>query len=206
MAKHVGCINVGMNDWIEAYRNVAVALSNRGRKTASMRYLAYADTVARALFDDIQRGEWGGTYYMDGRAVRQSDPSLYAVGGAYPTGITMELSEIDSYVDVLAAMELLREVVVELQSDSDEPIAIGFWIDSADDGLCWFDVSNIVSGEEEALSLARKRGELAIYHFSSGDEVRVASRNPIARKDHGRSFADFKMRNSRWYRESVGRR
>lgn len=187
--KRASELQVGLNDWIEAYRKVAMYFD--GQRSASMEYLAFADTVARVVFDDIARGEWGGTYYMDGRSVNVGDPDLYAVGGAYPTGITFEKSEVDSYVDVLAAMELLREVVAELQTDSDEPVGIGFWIDSADDGMCWFDVSNIVSGEDEALALARKRGELAVYNFSSGEEVRVAGRSPRRKNDHGASFARY---------------
>lgn len=189
--KTIAELQVGINDWIRAYRRVALYFSDSAPKTAAMERMAYAETIARALFDDIQRGEWGGTYYMDGRAVRENDPDIYGVGGAYPTGITFDKDELDSYIDVMAAIELLREVIVRLQSDSDEPVAIGFWIDSSDDGLCWFDVSNIVRDEDAALSLARKRGEIAIYHFATGEEIRVASKSPSGVNDHGASYARY---------------
>ena len=130
---------------------------------------AYADTVARVLFDDIIRGQWGGSYYMDGRVVNQSDPELYSVGGARE-GITLSTNEIKSEDDVKAAIELMREQVVECQSDSDDEVCIGFWIDG---DTCYFDVSNVVRGFKEASRLANHRGELAIYHFATGEEVRA---------------------------------
>lgn len=195
MNKSVKPIKLSINSYTDVYRRIAMSEAYRavwsGEKTASMTFEAYADTVARVIFDDIERGQWGGTYYMDGRAVRgQYDDTLYSVGGAYPTGITLEKDEVTNYVDVLAAIELLREVIVDLQSDSDELIAIGFWIDSEDNDLVWFDASNVVAGLDNAMELARKRGEKAIYHFYTDSEIRVDY--PVsAGKGYGKGWENY---------------
>ena len=137
---------------------------------------AFAETLARAIYDDIRRGEWGGTYYMDGRALNPSSGDFYAVGGAMDNSeIVLSMDEVKSEGDVKAAIELLREVIANLQADSEgfDEIGIGFWVDGDD---CYFDASNIVDGRESAMQLARHRGELAIYSFSLGDDIRVAKR------------------------------
>ena len=181
--ERVGSYNPSLHDWSIAYGRV---FSERE---------AFAETLARVLFDDIARGEWGGSYYMDGRPVNQNDPELYSVGGAME-GITMAKSELKSEDDVKAAVELMREQIMLYQSDSNDPICLGFWVDSASD-ICYFDVSNVVSGFREASQLANARGELAIYHFSTGEEVRadaytIGSKATSLRM---KNWAKFKRRN-----------
>ena len=137
------------------------------------RKLAFAETLARTIFDDIARGEWGGTFYMDGRALNPAEGDFYAVGGALDNSeLKLDEYEIKDEGDVKAAIELLREAIVQLQSDSDDPVGIGFWFDN---GYWYFDVSNIIDGKESAMQLARHRGELAIYSFSTNESIRCAT-------------------------------
>lgn len=47
------------------------------RRSASAKKVAFSDALMESIFEDIERGEPGGSYYLDGqRAVRG-----YAVGG-----------------------------------------------------------------------------------------------------------------------------
>lgn len=49
---------------------------------------------------------------------------------------------------------------------------IGGWHDEQD-GLIYFDVSELVASREEALALGKERGEKAIYDSLKGEEIRV---------------------------------
>ena len=181
--------------------------TSRDMKMAKMRAagrkLAFAETLTRVVFDDIARGNTGGSYYMDGRPVNIFDPDLYFVGGAYD-GIVLTESEVRDEGDVKAAVELLRSAISYLESSSDDPICFGFWIDGGD---CYFDVSNVVYGEAEAVALGKFRGELAIYHPATGSDIDVArnARRALSKHEqrrHGRSYAAA-MRNRK---SSGGRR
>lgn len=143
------------------------------RVYVASRKTAFADMLARVVFDDIERGNIGGTYYTDGRILDvRSDPrDLYAVGGGMPNSeIKLSKSKISSEEDVKAAIELLREAIVTLQADSDDPVGIGFWEYNGD---YYFDVSNVVDGLVSAEQLARHRGEIGIYSFREEHDVIV---------------------------------
>ena len=148
---------------------------NLARLYVAGRKEAFSDTLVRALFDDIKRGAGGGTYYLDGRSVRKGDRdskgyNYYAVGGAMDNSeIRIDASEFKSEEDVRAAIELLREVIVTLQEDSDDPVGIGFWFDGA--GLCCFDASNIVVGERSPIALGQHRNEETIYDLTDDKEI-----------------------------------
>ena len=148
---------------------------NLARLYVTGRKEAFADTLVRVLFDDIQRRQSGGTYFLDGRCVQRGDRDpegrcYYAVGGAMDNSeIRIDESEFKSEEDVRAAVELLREVIVVLQEDSDDPVGIGFWFGSA--GLCCFDASNIVVGEQSAIALGQHRNEEAIYNLTDDEEI-----------------------------------
>ena len=169
-------LDVHINDWTEAYRVIANAFKI-GEKHSAFELLAFAETVAQAMYADIELGkESGGTYYLDGRKVRNGIDAVYCVGGAYPTGIILDKREMNNFIDVLAAIQLLREVIVQLQSDSDEPVGLGFWIDSDNPDECWIDASNLVTDREEAIALARKRGEKAIWDTYAQDEIMITAK------------------------------
>ena len=174
---------VDLRAWKMAHARVA------GRKEA------FAETLCRVVFDDIARGNTGGSYYMDGRPVNIDDPDLYFVGGAYD-GIVLDEREITDEGEVQAAVELLREAISYLESSSDDPICFGFWIDSGD---CYFDVSNVVSGEAEAVALGKFRGELAIYHPATGSDIDVnrSARRALSKYEQrrqGESYASAMRR------------
>ena len=150
-------------------------------RRARMDRQAYADTVARVIYDAIMSGDDGGSYWTDGRKVNaESDKrardgeGMWSVGGAHE-GIVLDASEVRDEGDVQAAAELIRECIVDLQATSDDPVCIGFWRDTATN-LYWFDVSNVVFYYEEAMGLARDRGEIAIYDLAHNDEIRVSKR------------------------------
>lgn len=202
---HIRELHVGVNDWIDAYRAICAAFSTKmpyaPQRSADFKFIAFAETVAQAMYADIMLGkESGGTYYMDGRKVRNGVDHVYCVGGAYPTGIVLDKSEMESYVDVLAAIQLLREVIVQLQSDSDEPVGLGFWIDEYNPDECWIDASNLVDDRDEAISLMLSRGEKAIWDVYSQTEVRASVKH-ISEAD--RIAGDKRF--SEWKRRSVAR-
>lgn len=180
--------------WVPSERDVALA-----KRYAMHRREAYADTVARAIYDDMMLGkDTGGSFRMDGHKILpyEHPEGIFLVGGAYE-GLVMEFSESKSYEDVHAAMELLREAVVGLQEDSDDPVVIGYWLDSMDDNRVYFDVSNMLLDESEAIALARSRGELAIYDMANGRDVRVADvrRAELAAPPFdSKGYADFMRR------------
>ena len=206
MRRNAKFLEVGMNDYIRAYRKIACSKAYErvwAGKTARV-FEAYADTIAQTIAADIMRGEWGGTYYMDGRPLNTDDPELYAVGGAvHKTEIPLDAGEAEVYTEVLAACELLREVIVDLQSDGMGDVYIGFWRtdERGDDPVYCFDVSNAIRGEEQAKALGRERGEDAIYHFATDTEIRCARRSAGSKQNYGKGWVDFKSRNSEWYKE-----
>ncbi len=185
-------LDVGINDYLEAYRRVAKwGLSG---KTADMKFEAYAETIIRVIADDIARGEWGGTYYMDGRPLNSSNPELYAVGGAsVDTEIPLDEGEVVIEADVAAAIQLLRDVIVELQSAGVDDVYIGFWKtdERGDMAVYCFDVSNAVEGFENAKSLGLERGEDAIYHFATDTDIRIARRSCGNSQHLGKGWCDW---------------
>ena len=174
--------------WRVSMRDIRIARARvAGRKEA------YADTLARVVFDDIARGFTGGTYYMDGRPVDVNDPNLYSVGGAYKA-VVLRDDEINSEGDVKAAVELLREAISYLESTSDAKVRLGFW--QEDNGDWWFDASNIVEGFDEAIGLAKFRGEIAIYSFAEDTSYVVAdyarrAMSKAERSRQGKGYAKF---------------
>ena len=111
---------------------------------------------------------------MDGREIPVGTTmakDLFSVGGAHE-GLVLEEGEILDEGDVKAAVELLREAIVQLQSDSDDPVCVGWWLDTAS-GLYYFDVSNVVKGESEAMALGRARREIAIFDLENTEEIRI---------------------------------
>lgn len=171
------------HDWTLAYELVA------------SRKVAYADTVAQAMFADMMLGDYGGSYYVDGRKVPNNVPDLYGVGGAM-TGIDESSGEIRSVVDVQAACELMRDGIVSLQDTSDDPVCIGFWRDADQNGLTYFDVSNVIKGKEQANALAVARHEIAFYDFYNDCEVRCvyAGCGTAGYKRAAKGYADFMRR------------
>lgn len=173
--------------WIPSEQDIKLAV-----EYVSARHEAYAnvDAVAHALYDDIARGNSGGSYYMDGRIVPSCDDKLYSVGGQ-SDGVKLKRTETFSEEDVHVAIELLRDAIVGLQADNDDPLCIGYWFEGDD---CCFDVSNMVTGQTNAVDLARERGEFAIYHFSDSTVIPTASFDPKpgAYDKTGAGWAKFK--------------
>jgi len=58
----------------------------------------------------------------------------------------------------------------ELALERDSAVVIGTWVE---DGKIVFDLCNVLDDEQEALALAKKRGERAIYDLENQKEIFV---------------------------------
>ena len=172
--------------------NAAQANARTARRHGGLDKVAYADTVVRMIIDDLRRGTGGGTYLMDGRSVRPGD-GYYAVGGAVDrTEISVPEKNLLLYPEtVQAATELLRDVVMDLEAQNlGGEIGIGFWVE---DGEVFFDVSNLIQGRENAIEVAKERGELAIWDFANNENIYTAKRAGVVRgSDSHRKWNEYR--------------
>lgn len=140
------------------------------RRSASAKKVAFSDALMESIFEDIERGEPGGSYYLDGqRAVRG-----YAVGG-YEGGFrraeefAVSADDIEDPQDLRAVVELMDEEARRLMSDGE--VVVGFW--KNDRGQIVFDASNIFSDEQEAVEVGLSRFEEEIWDFSNGTGINL---------------------------------
>lgn len=190
-----------LSKWIDAYRRVATSFVEAHK--AGRHMFAFAETLARAVFDDLMvvketgyANDPGGSYYMDGRSVIVDQPDIWCVGGGYKGGIPLPIEEVDNEGDVMAAVQLLREEISYMQATTDDEIVFGWWVS---DGLCYFDVTNLVEGKDVALQLGRERGEDSIYEPYTDTTLKCARRSmsKAEREAFGRSYARWNARNMR---------
>lgn len=138
------------------------------RRSASSRKTAFADALMGNIFEDIERGEPGGSYYLDGQRATRG----YAVGG-YEGGFrraeefAVSADDIEDPQDLRAVVELMDEEARRLMSDGE--VVVGFW--KNDRGQIVFDVSNIFSDEQEAVEVGLSRFEEEIWDFSNGTGI-----------------------------------
>lgn len=96
------------------------------RRSASSRKTAFADALMENIFEDIERGEPGGSYYLDGQRATRG----YAVGG-YEGGFrraeefAVSADDIEDPQDLRAVVELMDEEARRLMSDGE--VVVGFW-------------------------------------------------------------------------------
>lgn len=140
------------------------------RKSASTSKTAFADMLMDNIFEDIERGEPGGSYYLDGQRATRG----YAVGG-YEGGFrraeefAVSADDIEDPQDLRAVVELMDEEARRLMSDGE--VVVGFW--KNDRGQIVFDVSNIFSDEQEAVEVGLSRFEEEIWDFSNGTGINL---------------------------------
>lgn len=140
------------------------------RRSASSRKTAFADALMENIFEDIERGEPGGSYYLDGQRATRG----YAVGG-YEGGFrraeefAVSTDDIEDPQDLRAVVELMDEEARRLMSDGE--VVVGFW--KNDRGQIVFDVSNIFSDEQEAVEVGLSRFEEEIWDFSNGTGINL---------------------------------
>ena len=131
---------------------------------------AFADALMENIFEDIERGEPGGSYYLDGQRATRG----YAVGG-YEGGFrraeefAVSADDIEDPQDLRAVVELMDEEARRLMSDGE--VVVGFW--KNDRGQIVFDVSNIFSDEQEAVEVGLSRFEEEIWDFSNGTGINL---------------------------------
>ena len=140
------------------------------RRSASSRKTAFADALMENIFEDIERGEPGGSYYLDGQRATRG----YAVGG-YEWGFRLakefavSADDIEDPQDLRAVVELTDEEARRLMSDGE--VVVGFR--KNDRGQIVFDVSNIFSDEQEAVEVGFSRFEEEIWDFSNGTGINL---------------------------------
>lgn len=123
------------------------------------------DALARLLAYRVA-AEGGATVAQDGELLKPS--SGYAV--ALP-GYELVARSV--------GVELVREAEAWLAGLEREGVQgeLGVWRDERD-GAVYFDVSELVQDREEAVRLGRERGQLAVWDFASGSEVRCGELVP----------------------------
>lgn len=142
----------------------------RSAGARSPRKTAFADALMENIFEDIERGEPGGSYYLDGQRATRG----YAVGG-YEGGFrraeefAVSADDIEDPQDLRAVVELMDEEARRLMSDGE--VVVGFW--KNDRGQIVFDVSNIFSDEQEAVEVGLSRFEEEIWDFSNGTGINL---------------------------------
>lgn len=138
------------------------------RRSASAKKVAFSDALMESIFEDIERGEPGGSYYLDGqRAVRGYVVGGYEGGFRRAEELAVSRDDIEDEQDLRAVVELMDEEARRLMSGGD--VVVGFWVN--DRGQVVFDVSNVFSDEQEAIEVGVSRFEEAIYDLGSGREI-----------------------------------
>lgn len=140
------------------------------RRSASSRKTAFADALMENIFEDIERGEPGGSYYLDGQRATRG----YAVGGCEggfrrAEEFAVSADDIEDPQDLRAVVELMDEEARRLMSDGE--VVVGFR--KNDRGQIVFDVSNIFSDEQEAVEVGLSRFEEEIWDFSNGTGINL---------------------------------
>lgn len=140
------------------------------RRSASAKKVAFSDALMESIFEDIERGEPGGSYYLDGqRAVRGYVVGGYEGGFRRAEEFAVSRDDIEDEQDLRAVVELMDEEARRLMSDGE--VVVGFW--KNDRGQIVFDVSNIFSDEQEAVEVGLSRFEEEIWDFSNGTGINL---------------------------------
>lgn len=155
--------------WAGAYEPTEYDWNMALQRVAAQRRVSYADTLARVIFDDIERGETDGSYMMDGRAFRvPTSYPWYFVGGAGPCVMIPDWM-VDQEKYVKATVEMLRDKIAELEGMSNDQIFLGTWLDG---GRVYFDVSNGIGEYRSAVAtMATRQSELAMFDAMNMDSI-----------------------------------
>lgn len=109
---------------------------------------------------------WGEDHLMDAR-----DGDVYLVGGARGVNSRFESAETFTADSVRYWLQVVNEQYRET-GGMDYYSCAGFWVH---DGVVHIDLVDAIAGREFALSKARERNELAIYHLPTGETVWLES-------------------------------
>ena len=151
-------------------REVGMSAITAMRRSASAKKVAFSDALMESIFEDIERGEPGGSYYLDGqRAVRGYVVGGYEGGFRRAEEFAVSRDDIEDEQDLRAVVELMDEEARRLMSDGE--VVVGFW--KNDRGQIVFDVSNIFSDEQEAVEVGLSRFEEEIWDFSNGTGINL---------------------------------
>ncbi len=91
-------------------------------------------------------------------------------GAALTEGVAVAVKGYEYVADVET---LIPSLVAYLGTNADVLAGrcLGTWVH---DGKVYLDVAEVVSTREEALTLGRERGEIAVYDLAASEEVEVA--------------------------------
>ena len=105
------------------------------RRSASAKKVAFSDALMESIFEDIERGEPGGSYYLDGqRAVRGYVVGGYEGGFRRAEEFAVSRDDIEDEQDLRAVVELMDEEARRLMSGGD--VVVGFWVNDRGQVVC----------------------------------------------------------------------
>jgi len=123
-------------------------------------------------FDEAMCFAYGSTMLTGGSSIGIMDNREYYVPkyGYVVGGIVPEKSCEDDNQLAFTQMYNRFFYQAELALERESAVVIGTWVE---DGKIVFDLCNVIDDEQEALALAKKRGERAIYDLENQKEIFV---------------------------------
>ena len=123
-------------------------------------------------FDEAMCFAYGSTMLTGGSSIGIMDNREYYVPkyGYVVGGIVPEKSCEDDNQLAFTQMYNRFFYQAELALERESAVVIGTWVE---DGKIVFDLCNVIDDEQEALALAKKRGERAIYDLENQEEIFV---------------------------------
>ena len=123
-------------------------------------------------FDEAMCFAYGSTMLTGGSSIGIMGNGEYYVPkyGFVVGGIVPEKScDMDNREDFKSQYNILHSQA-ELAMERELAVVIGTWVE---DGRIVFDLCSVLDDEQEALALAKKRGERAIYDLENQKEIFV---------------------------------
>lgn len=145
-------------------RSVGAAEIAGMRKRASSAKTAFSEMLMDDIFADIEAGEPGGSYRLDGtRATSGCAVGGYEGGYRRAEELAVSKPGIENPEDLRAAVEPMDEEARRLTAEGDA--VIGYRLN--DRGQVVFDVSSIFSDEDEAIEAGLSRFEEEIWDLGN---------------------------------------
>lgn len=125
--------------------------------------------LAVQVFDSLEHGETGGSYRKDFQPVPNANGLRYVVGDSlFHVCPGFPLEDLPTARHIAECIKLVSHRIQGLHLDCYAKTALGYWIEN---GLCYFDVGNIVDDRDQAIGLALQRGEKTIFDLFRGEPI-----------------------------------
>lgn len=125
------------------------------------------DTVAKVLHDLEHNGVTGGSF--EPRADHDGNKTIARYVVAVQNIAVLDMSKVSTAKVRMELMVAVTGAWVSWHKGLPGSFA-GFWVDNTD---LYIDINQSFDSLDEAMSIARERGELAIYDTHAGREIRV---------------------------------